>query len=108
MWLISRHIYSVPMLEKMILKAELQSNEQSGEPGTGSMLAAMNATTSRGPSVEVGDEGVCVTDVRPTGRGEFAGRIIEVQCSAGYIERGTRVRVARVTPFAVEVEATET
>jgi len=101
MWLISRHIYSVPMLEKMILKAELASGDASKSTG---MLAAMG-TAATGMGVNIGDEGVAITDIRPAGRGEFHGKIIEVQCSAGYIERDMPVRVTKITPFAVEVEA---
>ncbi len=104
MWLISRHIYSVPMLEKMILKAELSSSEDASQ-STG-MLAAMGSAAT-GMGVSIGDEGVSITDIRPAGRGEFHGKIIEVQVSAGYIERGTRVRVTKITPFAVEVEAVD-
>ena len=50
--------------------------------------------------------GVAVTDLRPSGRAEFDGHIIDAICSGRWINSGTAVRIVR-DGMEVEVEPTE-
>lgn len=104
-WFISRQIESMPLFRRAILSAEL------GRPGVGdsearpSLLGAMGATQR---ALQPGDVGVAASDLRPSGRGEFAGRIVDVQSAMGYIDRGTPIRIVAVDRFAIEVEVART
>lgn len=51
---------------------------------------------SRQPSATAGDEGVALTDLRPSGTGRFDGRKTSVVTSGEYIEREAPIRVVRV------------
>ncbi len=44
---------------------------------------------------DAGDEGVALTDLRPSGTGRFEKRKISVVTSGEYIERGTPIRIVR-------------
>ena len=54
----------------------------------------------------MGSLGVAVTDLRPTGRIEFDGHIIDAICSGRWIDAGTTVRIVR-DGMEVEVEPDE-
>ena len=54
--------------------------------------------------LQAGDLGIAETDLRPSGRADFNGRLVDVKSVGAYIERGTRLRVASVGPFGIEVE----
>ncbi|HDI11955.1 MAG TPA: hypothetical protein ENF77_06555, partial [Candidatus Acetothermia bacterium] len=43
----------------------------------------------------VGKRGVAVTDLRPVGKGEFSGRILDVVSEEGYIPKGTEIVITR-------------
>ncbi|MHC5006852.1 MAG: NfeD family protein, partial [Planctomycetota bacterium] len=57
--------------------------------------------------LETGSIGVAETDLRPAGRADFEGRLVDVKSVGDYIDRGTRVRVVSVGRFAIEVEEAE-
>ncbi len=96
LWLVSRYTHSIPVLDRLILKSEI-----SDTAGPGSVIEAM---AHQPPTLVVGDIGIAVTDLRPSGRAEFDGRLVEVRSAGAYIVRGTRTRVNHVGPFAIEVE----
>ena len=56
------------------------------------------------PPLEADDIGIAETDLRPTGRADFDGRLVDVKSVSTYIERGTRLRVVSVGRFVIEVE----
>ena len=43
----------------------------------------------------VGKRGVALTDLRPVGKGEFSGRIVDVVSEEGYLPRGTEIVITR-------------
>ncbi len=98
MWLISRQIHSLPLLDRLILKAEVGERTATSEP-----LRAMEGTGTI--ALSVGDVGVASTDLRPNGRAMFEGRLVEVQSVEGFIEKGTPLRVISSGRFVTEVEA---
>ena len=55
----------------------------------------------------VGDLGVAHTPLRPGGKGRFGERTIDVLASGDFLDRGTPIRVVRVTGNQVLVEAIE-
>jgi membrane-bound ClpP family serine protease len=46
--------------------------------------------------LNVGDEGVAVSTLRPIGKGEFQNKTIEVKTLGNYIDAGTRIKIVQV------------
>jgi membrane-bound ClpP family serine protease len=99
-WFISRQLNSFPLLNRLILRAEVAGRGRPGEGGVG-LLEAM-AEPQR--ALKVGDLGVAETDLRPAGRGSFEGRMVDVQSPGLYIEKGSAIRVISVGRYVIEVE----
>ncbi len=100
MWLIARHMGSVPFMNRLVLTTQ-------GDNGSGSsMLAAMGSAHPQ-IGVEIGDVGVAHTSLRPSGSAEFGDRLVDVVCEYGFIEAGSAVRVVSVTKYRVAVEPAE-
>jgi membrane-bound serine protease (ClpP class) len=102
-WLIFRQIENLPVLGRFILKAEV-SEAQSGTGGGAGLLESIGGSER---PLETGFVGVAETDLRPAGRANFEGRLVDVKSVGAYIDRGTRVRVVSVGRFAIEVEDAE-
>jgi len=71
----------------------------------------LSEALAAGPSIDdsphqqisLGDSGVALSDLRPYGKARFNGRRIEVVAEAGYISKGDRIRVVRVSGSRGEV-----
>jgi membrane-bound ClpP family serine protease len=98
-WFLFRRVESLPLLNRVILRAEVR--EPRTEPG---LLEAMGSSV---PPLAAGAAGTAATDLRPAGRAEFAGRLLDVRSIGGYIERGKRLRIVSVGKFVIEVEEAE-
>ena len=99
-WFLFRQLEDHPLLGRFVLKTEV------GAPD-GATLAGAGLLESMGPSrlpLEAGDIGIANTDLRPAGRADFDGRLVDVKSISAYIERGTRLRVVSVGRFVIEVE----
>jgi len=120
-WLISRQMQGWPILNRLMLTAELGTATgppRSSRAVVGGTTAGTTAATGSVPSdatafsrmidsgraLEPGEIGAAVTELRPTGRADFGGRIVEVLSVDGFIPRGARVRVTNIGQFEVEVE----
>jgi membrane-bound serine protease (ClpP class) len=105
-WLISRQVKSIPVLDQLILRTEL-TPVAAGMP-TSRHFPGMesdgdeSAATVHG--IRRGDVGVAHTDLRPAGRGDFDGRIVDVQSPGGFIEKGAPIRVTEVGRYVIDVE----
>ena len=58
-------------------------------------------------ALSVGDQGVAHTPLRPGGKGRFGERTIDVLASGDFLERGTPIRVVRISGNQVTVESVE-
>ena len=96
MWQIGRHFGSLPILNRLVLKA-------GDEEGDG-MLLAMDPSTD--DAARLGEEGVAVTSLRPAGKIQIGDRLLDGSAAYGYIDPGTRVRVTRVEGPWIWVEPT--
>jgi membrane-bound serine protease (ClpP class) len=56
------------------------------------------------PIVAIGQVGTVITPLRPVGKADFGGRLIEVQSVGDYISEGRKVVVTSSSAYAVEVE----
>ncbi len=95
LFFIYRNLGSIPALRHLVLQ---DPDFESG--GEGSMLAAMGTS-----EIAVGDTGITVTPLRPSGKAEINGRLHDVIAEFGMVEIGKPVKVASVTPFRIGVEA---
>ncbi|MEO0482671.1 MAG: NfeD family protein [Planctomycetota bacterium] len=84
----------LPFLNRLIL--------QDPEPGDDDSPLDLLKPQERTP--QIGDRGKAHTDLRPSGRAEMDGRLVDVVSGLGYIEAGEPVRVTAVEGFRVVVE----
>lgn len=104
-WFVSQRFHSIPILNQVVLTANLADrNNQTMSPG-GGLLEAMGAASQR--ALEPGDLGLAETDLRPAGKGKFHDRIIDVKSIGEFIERGKPICVVSVGRFVIEVEETK-
>jgi membrane-bound serine protease (ClpP class) len=103
-WLISRQIHTFPVLARLTLNAEIGERGRGARNENVGLLQAMGKPQR---AFEIGDEGIAATDLRPAGRGDFAGRMVDVQSPGRYIERGRPIRVISVGRYVIEVEEVE-
>lgn len=100
MYFFARHFGSIPILNKLILK----------DPGTEveeeSFLAAM-AAVDDGPLARVGETGVAITPLRPSGRVQVGEQMLDAVAAFGFIPAGAPVRVVEVSQFRIAVEAVQ-
>jgi membrane-bound ClpP family serine protease len=55
-------------------------------------------------SLQIGDEGITVSTLRPMGKAEFNSKTFEVKTSGNYIERGEKVRITQIESHQIVVE----
>jgi len=99
-WFLFRQLDTLPLLGRFVLKAELHP----AVPGTSGGRGLLESIGTVHRPLQEGDLGIAETDLRPAGRADFDGRLVDVKSVGAYIERGTRLRVASVGPFGIEVE----
>lgn len=97
-WLLSRQFHTFHVLDRVILKSEL------GNPQTVPPTAPVQEGSLRSGQFRVGDVGVAYTGLRPAGRADFGGKIVDVQSLGGFIEQGTPVRIVSVGRYVIDVE----
>ncbi len=93
---LTRRMDSLPLLNRLMLAppdAESATEKASGSTGEARLA--------------VGDVGVAHTPLRPGGKGRFGERTIDVLACGDFLDRGTPIRVVRVTGNQVLVEAIE-
>ncbi|GIK18880.1 MAG: hypothetical protein BroJett004_10440 [Planctomycetota bacterium] len=98
-YFLSKHFGSLPIVSGLVLRDTI------GKPADDTddeFLAALGDPDDVG--VALGDEATTVTPLRPAGRVEINGRLVDVVAEMGYIPEGRRVRVVSVGKFRVGVE----
>jgi membrane-bound serine protease (ClpP class) len=96
MYFAAKHFGSLPVLNRLMLK-DTTPDDESSEP----MLGAMDTGAGE---LTVGMVGRAVTPLRPSGRVEIDGRIVDVVAEAGLIPAGAQVRVTSVGEFRIGVD----
>jgi len=93
---LTRRMDSLPLLNRLMLAPPDAESTAERPSATGG---------SSGPAV--GDMGIAQTPLRPGGKGRFGERTIDVLACGDFLDRGTPIRVIRVTGNQVLVEAVE-
>lgn len=92
---ITRRMDSLPLLNRLML----------APPDSDAAERPSDSGGNAGPLV--GDMGVAHTPLRPGGKGRFGERTIDVLACGDFLDRGTPIRVVRVTGNQVLVETVE-
>jgi len=71
-----------------------------------SLKSSINSKVNEGimASVQIGDEGITVSTLRPMGKAEFNSKTFEVKTSGNYIERGEKVKITQIESHQIVVE----
>jgi len=108
-WFISRKMGTSVFFDRIVLKGEVTGTsrrEDIGDTAPQTLLGAM--ARPRQSSVQVGEIGTAHTDLRPAGRADINGRLLDVQAIGSFIEKGSSVRVVDVGRYTIDVEEAET
>ena len=92
---LTRRMDSLPLLNRLML-APPDAESATEKPAAGG-----------DPRPAVGDLGIAFTPLRPGGKGRFGERTIDVLANGDFLDRGTPIRVVRVTGNQVLVETIE-
>ena len=104
-YFLARYFGSVPLLNKLILQTRPQpatagAGEQRQQAGTLDRPAETHVAGDEAigaGNIRVGDQGrVAVTGLRPSGRAEINGQIVDVVSVGGWIEAGRKIHVIEV------------
>ena len=82
MMLMMRYLPNVPIFSRMVMSKVLATGDSTGED-----------SVQGGTGEHVGLRGVASTDLRPAGKGDFDGRVLDVTAANGYIEEGKAIVV---------------
>jgi membrane-bound serine protease (ClpP class) len=104
MYLIGRHLGSLPILNRLILSGVARNDDDreqamSGQVGMG---AAGGIGTLDSDLIDA--RGVVISPLRPSGRVQVGERIIDAVADTGYIPAGAAVRIIEASSFRVVVE----
>jgi len=102
LWLIGRQAHGLPILRRAVLSATV--TDGSGDAGRPTLLRAMAA---REHALEGRAVGRAISELRPSGKAEFDGRIYDARSIGPFVGAGAAVRLIRETGFGLEVEPVE-
>lgn len=97
MYFIAKHFGSIPILGKLVLKTS-HGDEESPE-----MFSAMD-DQPLGSLVKVGEVGIAITPLRPSGRIQVGDHVVDAAAEFGFIDSGTKVRIVSVSAMKIGVE----
>lgn len=100
MYFFAKHFGSIPFLGRLVLTTDRGEDDDAG------LLSAMDAHDGAG--VGIGEKGVAITPLRPTGRVQIGDRIHDVVSDIGFIDAGAKVKVASINQFRITVELDRT
>ena len=101
MVLISRYFGSIPVLSGLILQNAVR---QGGQGSGGAATAGGGAAADAATGVAVGSVGRVITSLRPVGRADFDGELVDVMTQGEWIEPDRQVKVVEVSGNRVVVE----
>jgi membrane-bound serine protease (ClpP class) len=88
--LMMRYLPDIPLFNKMVMSGALASGDASA--------------TSGSEGIHLGIQGVTTTDLRPAGKGEFDGMVLDITAANGFITEGTQVKITSEDGLRILVE----
>jgi membrane-bound serine protease (ClpP class) len=98
---LARYLPRAPFLRNLMLEGDTGM----GSTGRAGAAGATGTAALAGP--KVGDCGVATTDLRPAGKVEIEGKLVDAVTQAEFIEKGRAIRVLEVDGFRVVVALSE-
>jgi membrane-bound serine protease (ClpP class) len=92
----SKNMRTLPVLGRLVLRDRPRDEDLEGEPDS-------FAPPPDAPVVK-GQEGIAITPLRPSGKADFDGRVVDVVSDGLMVQPGGRVRVVAVEGMRVVVE----
>ncbi len=92
---LARHLGSLPIIGKLVLA---DSPSYGGTTG-------ITDDAARDDGLTIGMSGRAITPLRPSGKADIAGRIVDVVSRGGFVDTGVPVRLVAMDGFVVTVEA---
>ena len=83
MMLMMRYLPNAPLFNRLVMNKVLASGDSTGLD-----------SVSGGTGEHVGLRGVSITDLRPAGKGDFDGRVLDVTAANGFIAEGKHIVVS--------------
>ena len=106
--MISRYLPRIPIFGRLVLTKTVGGGTADGQTVTES-ADAVAATAN----VNIGEEGIAATDLRPGGKAQFpdpttlALRLVDVICDSGFVNQGSKLRVQELRGSTVVVRKVE-
>ncbi|MCU0689390.1 MAG: hypothetical protein MUE97_06600 [Phycisphaerales bacterium] len=97
LYYLSKHLPSLPIFGRLVL-------QERAPDGTIAAETPAVVTNVASTLVNIGDLGTCLTPLRPSGKAEFAGQVLDVYADSTFMDAGAKVRVISTTDFRVVVE----
>ena len=71
-----------------------------------SLKSSMDSKVNEGmmATVQIGDEGITLSTLRPIGKAEFNSKTYEVKTSGNYVDRGEKVKITQIESHQIVVE----
>jgi len=105
--LLSRHFGSLPMLNRLVLQPAGSDSVPRGQTAAAAdkPLPALAPDNSYG--VDVGDWGLAISPLRPSGKARFGDRYLDVLTDGDFVERGRQVRIVEIQGSRIVVRDVE-
>jgi len=98
-----RHFGNLPFLERLMLKTP-EGMPLAGDAVQQPVSVSGDEVIGEG-LIQVGDHGVLVTSLRPVGRMEIDGEVIDVVSAGEYLDAGVKVQVVEVSGNRIVVQS---
>jgi membrane-bound serine protease (ClpP class) len=101
--LISRHLGSIPILNRLALQPATDQgrwgDEQVGDDGKPKPSGALLGR----PGMDIGDWGVAISPLRPSGKARFGDQSLDVVSDGSYVDKGRQIRIVSIQGNRVTV-----
>lgn len=104
MFLIARHLGSLPIINRLILSNVARNDDDHDGVATVAATTGPTAVAGMIDSDLLDARGVVIAPLRPAGRVQIGERIVDAVADAGYIPAGAAVRVIEASSFRIVVE----
>ncbi len=107
MIIVAKVLPHVPVLNRMILKAEARKKAQAAMPHAGPTDEGLMAAATKGGHPLLGAIGVATTELRPAGKARFGDEVADVVAKGRWLEQGQRVVVTEFSGNRLVVKAVD-
>jgi membrane-bound serine protease (ClpP class) len=107
-YFVAKSFGRIPLLNRLVLTQTQYAMTGEGAGALNPIVEPVSGSDAVGHGlIGVGDQGRVVSQLRPTGRAEFQGQIVDVISAVGWIDSNRPVKVVEVHGNRIVVEAAE-